>query len=92
MINFLLGQFRYGSCLLLTKVAPRPSDETLNRCMHLCTHAFKFMHGLRRTWMTSESIGVQKHTDGASMQKSPENGMWLPMGGQIENCHVRIPS
>ena len=26
-----LGQCRYGSCVLLAKVAPRPSDETFNQ-------------------------------------------------------------
>ena len=36
----------------------------------------------------SESLGVQKQTDGAGMHKRPENEMWLPMGGQIENGRI----
>ena len=26
------------------------------------------------------------------MHKRPEDGMWLPTGGKIENGHIRIPS
>ena len=32
----------------------------------------------------SESLGVQKQTDGAGMHKRPENGIWLPTGRQLE--------
>ena len=49
------------------------------------------MHGRKRTWMTSKSLGVQKQTDGTGMHKRPENEMWLPMGGQLETFMYVFP-
>ena len=47
---------------------------------------------LKEPGWPSESLGVQKQTDGAGMHKRPENGMWLPTGGQMENGRIRISS
>ena len=47
---------------------------------------------LKEPGWPSESPGVRKQTDRAGMHKHPENGMWLPTGGQIENGHIRISS
>ena len=46
-------------------------------------HAYKFIDGRKRTWMTMESLGAKKQTDGTSIHKRPENGKWLPTGGQL---------
>ena len=74
-----LGQCRYGSCVLLAKVAPRPFDRDIKLRSSLCMHAFKFMHGLKRTWMTKRK------------SRGPETGrypacMWLL---QTEACQSR---
>ena len=47
---------------------------------------------LKEPGRPSESLGVQTQTDCAGMHKRPEDGMWLPTGGQIVNGHKRISS
>ena len=41
---------RCGFCVPLYRLVPRPSQGTLNSGCSLCTHAFKIMHGLKRSW------------------------------------------
>jgi len=54
----------------------------------LCTHAFKFMHRRKRTLITKRK---SRGLDSAGMHKRPENGMWLPMGRQLEMVMYIFP-
>ena len=86
-----LGQCRYGSCVLLAKVAPRPSDETLNRGP--VWHAFKFMRGLRRTWMTKQkSKGSRNRQMVPTCRDALKTECDCIRAVKVEKCHVSIVS
>ena len=92
--SFWLG----GHCLvcILGKgtwaLFPRLPRGALNRGAVCVRMHLRSCTDVKEPGWPSESLGVQKQTDRAGMHKRPEDGMWLPTGGQIGNGHIRVSS
>ena len=71
---------------------PRLPRGALNRGAVCVRMHLRSCTDVKEPGWPSESLGVQKQTDRAGMHKRPEDGMWLPTGGQIGNGHIRVSS
>ena len=56
----------------------RQNIEISDVCMHISLST-----DVKEPGWPSESLGAKKQTDGTSIHKRPENGKWLPTGGQL---------